>query len=42
MWNKFDRKFNQLIPKILCKNIQIKEFKNYSFGLNKLNESFTL
>ena len=41
-WKKFDNKFNQLVPKILCKNIQIKEFKNYSFSLNKLNESFIL
>jgi len=35
-WKKFDHKFNQLIPKILCKNIQIKEFKNSSFSLKKL------
>lgn len=35
-WKKFDKKFNQLVPKILCNNIQIKEFKNYSFNIDKL------
>ena len=41
-WKKFDSKFNQLVPKILCNNLTIKESRNYSFFVDKLNKSFEL
>lgn len=41
-WRKFNSKFNQLVPKILCDNLQIKESREFSFKVNKLNEPFEL
>jgi hypothetical protein len=41
-WRKFNSKFNQLVPKILCNNLQIKESREFSFTINKLNEPFEL
>lgn len=41
-WRKFESKFNQLVPKILCNNLQIKESKEFSFFTDKLNRSFEL
>lgn len=41
-WRKFESKFNQLVPKIICKNIQIKESHEFTFTVNKLKESFEL
>jgi len=39
-WRKFESKFNQLVPKILCDNIQIKESRNFSIMPNQLNRTF--
>ena len=41
-WRKFDSKFNQLVPKILCDNIQVKESREFNFFDNKLNDKFEL
>ena len=41
-WRKFDSKFNQLVPKILCNNMSIKESKEFTFTVNKLNKLFEL
>lgn len=41
-WRKFNSKFNQLVPKILCDNLQIKESREFSFTISKLNEPFEL
>ena len=41
-WEKFNSKFNQLVPKILCNNINIKENREFSFFINKINKYFEL
>ena len=48
-WRKFDSKFNQLVPKLICKNIEIKEamaefngVRFFSFPVDLLNNPFEL